>query len=103
VFVQTNALHKIDLYFICGRDSPDQIFAIATAVLRDRDVRDSGALAALDIGVKALGVTPRKSVRRGEGSVNLRNGFAGVHFDDGDVLIADEDGMIVLTKEQARE
>lgn len=64
-------------------------------------VRDSRALAALDIGVKALGVTPRKSVRRGEGSVNLRVSFAGVSFDAGDILVADEDGMIVLTKEQA--
>lgn len=63
-------------------------------------VRDSRALAALDIGVKALGLTPRKSVRRGEGSVNLRVSFAGVHFDPGDILVADEDGVIVLTKEQ---
>ena len=66
-------------------------------------VRDSRALATLDIGVKALGVTPRKSVRRGEGSVNIRISFAGVHFDVGDILIADEDGVIVLTKAQANE
>jgi regulator of ribonuclease activity A len=64
-------------------------------------VRDSAALAGMDIGVKALGTTPRKSVRRGEGSTHLRIAFAGTHFDDGDVLVADRDGIIVLTAEQA--
>jgi regulator of ribonuclease activity A len=64
-------------------------------------VRDSAALAALDIGVKALGLNPRKSVRRDEGSTDLRLSFAGIHVDPGDVLVADEDGMIVLTPEQA--
>jgi len=64
-------------------------------------VRDRSALAALDVGVKAIGVTPRKSVRRGEGSVNIRVSFGGVHFDPGDVLVADEDGVIVLTSSQA--
>ena len=64
-------------------------------------VRDSAALAALDIGVKALGLNPRKSVRRGEGSADLRLNFAGAHIDPGDVLVADEDGMIILTPEQA--
>jgi regulator of ribonuclease activity A len=64
-------------------------------------VRDSVALSRLDIGVKALGVVPRKSVRRGEGAAHLRVSFAGVHFDDGDMLFSDEDGVIVLTREQA--
>jgi regulator of ribonuclease activity A len=64
-------------------------------------VRDSAALAALDIGIKALGLNPRKSVRRGEGSTDLSLSFAGIHVDPGDVLVADEDGMIVLTPEQA--
>ncbi len=64
-------------------------------------VRDSAALADLDIGVKALGLNPRKSVRRDEGSTDLRLSFAGIHVDPGDVLVADEDGMIVLTPEQA--
>lgn len=64
-------------------------------------VRGSAALAELDIGVKALGVTPRKSVRRGEGVAHPRISFAGVHLDEGDMLYADEDGVIVLTREQA--
>ena len=64
-------------------------------------VRDSAALVALDIGIKALGLNPRKSVRRGEGSADLGLNFAGVHIDPGDVLAADEDGLIILTPEQA--
>lgn len=64
-------------------------------------VRDSAALAELDIGVKALGLNPRKSVRRGEGSTDLTLNFAGIHIHPGDMLVADEDGMIILTSEQA--
>ncbi|MEG6508646.1 ribonuclease E activity regulator RraA [Methyloligella sp. 2.7D] len=65
-------------------------------------VRDSAALAEIDIGIKALGTNPRKSVRRGEGSVALRIDIAGASVEDGDVVVCDEDGIIVLTEAQAK-
>ncbi len=64
-------------------------------------VRDRAQLAQLDLGLKALGTTPRKSVRRGEGQVGLELQFGGVTWRNGDVLFADEDGVLVLTREEA--
>ena len=59
-------------------------------------VRDTAELGRLDLGVKALGAIPRKSVRRGEGVVDVELAFGGVAWRPGDVLFADEDGVILL-------
>jgi regulator of ribonuclease activity A len=64
-------------------------------------VRDALVLSDLDLGVKALGATPRKSTRRDEGTVNVSIDVAGVTVSDGDVLFADADGILVLTAQQA--
>jgi regulator of ribonuclease activity A len=59
-------------------------------------VRDSVALAGLDLGVAALGTTPRKSGKLGSGVRDEPVGFGGVLFRPGDQLFADEDGIAVL-------
>jgi regulator of ribonuclease activity A len=59
-------------------------------------VRDCAALRSLPLGVKALGTTPRKSVRRGEGESQIAVSFAGVECRPGDRLVADEDGIVIL-------
>jgi regulator of ribonuclease activity A len=59
-------------------------------------VRDASVLATLDIGVKALGTNPMRSVKRGEGAVDVPVGFGGVIFTPGDILFADQDGIAVL-------
>lgn len=64
-------------------------------------VRDTDALAKLDIGIKALATTPRKSTRRGEGTIAIDVDIAGVCISPGDSIIADADGIIVLSPEQA--
>ena len=64
-------------------------------------VRDSVALAALPIGVKALGTNPRKSRKAAEGEVDAVVGFGGVVFAPGEWVCSDEDGVLVLTAEQA--
>ena len=64
-------------------------------------VRDVCALAEIDIGLKGLGSIPRKSVRRGEGTVDIPLNFGGVDFRPGDIVVSDEDGVVVLTSEQA--
>jgi regulator of ribonuclease activity A len=58
-------------------------------------VRDSVELGRMDLGVKALGTTPRKSVRRGEGQRDLAIHFAGVTCNPGDHVYCDEDGILV--------
>ncbi len=62
-------------------------------------VRDSRELAGLDLGIKALAATPRKSERRGEGQTGLAVTIAGIRIIPGDRLFADEDGVLVLTAE----
>ena len=64
-------------------------------------VRDVAALGGVDLGVKALGATPRRSVRRGEGQVDLPITFGGVTWRPGDVIFADPDGVLALSAEDA--
>lgn len=59
-------------------------------------VRDTGVLATLDLGIKALGAIPRKTVRNGEGQIGLPVTFAGLRVAPGDRIFADEDGVLVL-------
>jgi len=59
-------------------------------------VRDSVALAGLDLGIKALGSTPRKSAKAGAGSVDAAVTFGNVTFMPGDHLYADDDGVVLL-------
>lgn len=58
-------------------------------------IRDSEEIAAINIGVKATGTCPVKSVKRGEGQSNIPLHFAGVNFIPGHFLYADEDGLVV--------
>lgn len=59
-------------------------------------VRDREALATLDMGVMALGTTPRKSVRRGEGQTGLAIWLDRVTVESGDYIVADADGVLVF-------
>jgi regulator of ribonuclease activity A len=60
-------------------------------------VRDVAALAKIPLGVQAMGTTPRKSVRRGEGQVDLTVRIGDVVVHPGDLVYADEDGVLVLS------
>lgn len=62
-------------------------------------VRDSAALAELDLGIKALGTNPRKSAKAGAGQRDVPVGFGGVEFVPGRLLVADDDGVVVLPAE----
>jgi len=59
-------------------------------------VRDTAALATLGLGVMALGSTPRRSAKNGEGRVGVPVELAGVLCSAGDLLVADEDGIVVI-------
>ncbi len=58
-------------------------------------VRDSEELDACAIGVRALGVHPQKSSKKGEGERNGRVIISGVPVSPGDWIYADADGVLV--------
>ena len=58
-------------------------------------IRDSVALADLDIGIKALGSNPWKSKKDGVGQVDVPVSFGGVEFVPGSWIYCDEDGVLV--------
>jgi regulator of ribonuclease activity A len=58
-------------------------------------VRDSAAIGAIPIGVRALATDPRRSGKRGDGERDVPVSFAGVTFEPGAWLYADEDGVLV--------
>jgi regulator of ribonuclease activity A len=60
-------------------------------------IRDSLVIAGIDIGVKALGTNPRKSVKKGAGDRDVPVTFAGITFNPGDYVYADTDGILVAT------
>ncbi|HYP46632.1 MAG TPA: ribonuclease E activity regulator RraA [Propionibacteriaceae bacterium] len=59
-------------------------------------VRDSVALDALPIGIKALGTNPAKSSKTGSGETGRPVDIGGVSFHPGARVFADEDGIVVL-------
>jgi regulator of ribonuclease activity A len=58
-------------------------------------IRDSAAVITIDIGIKALGTNPRKSVKKGTGDRDISVTFAGVTFTPGHYIYADEDGILI--------
>jgi regulator of ribonuclease activity A len=64
-------------------------------------VRDSVALGGIQFGVQALGTNPRRAGKAGRGAVDVPVSFGGVTFGVGDILHADEDGVVLLPVEQA--
>lgn len=60
------------------------------------NVRDAEELRKLDIGVMALGTTPRKSVRRGEGQIDLPVQIGNIWCRPGDKVYADENGVLIV-------
>ncbi len=61
-------------------------------------VRDVSALAGLAIGIRALGTNPKPSNKEGLGELDVTVTFGGCEFRPGDVLHADDDGVLVLAQ-----
>lgn len=61
-------------------------------------VRDRAVLEKLPIAIKALGASPRKSVKRSEGQVGDAVTFAGQTIVSGDRLYGDDDGVVILNE-----
>jgi regulator of ribonuclease activity A len=58
-------------------------------------IRDTAAVAMLNLGVKALGTNPRRSGKDGTGEVDVPLEFGGVTFITGHWLYSDADGIVV--------
>ena len=58
-------------------------------------VRDSDEIDACDIGVRALALHPRRSVKRGVGEREVAVSFLGVSIRPGAWIYADRDGVLV--------
>jgi regulator of ribonuclease activity A len=61
-------------------------------------VRDVVALAALELGVKALGSNPRRSAKEGTGETGVPVSFGEAEFRPGMWLYSDEDGIVLATR-----
>ena len=66
-----------------------------SGILVNGCIRDSAVISGIDVGVKALGTNPLKSVKRNEGQRDVAVRFAGVTFVPGHILYADADGVVV--------
>lgn len=61
-------------------------------------IRDSGDIAGIDIGIRALNTHPQKSIKKGIGDRNIAVTFGGVTFNPGEYIYVDEDGILVSAK-----
>ena len=65
-------------------------------IIVNGSIRDSVMINSMTIGIRALGVCPRKSIKKGNGKRNLTVDFSNVKFIPNHYLYADEDGVIVI-------
>jgi regulator of ribonuclease activity A len=61
-------------------------------------VRDVAALAALPIGIKAIGTNPRPSAKIGAGEIGVPVTIGGATFVPGAMLHSDDDGVIAIAR-----
>ncbi|RRS30185.1 MAG: S-adenosylmethionine: 2-demethylmenaquinone methyltransferase [Epsilonproteobacteria bacterium (ex Lamellibrachia satsuma)] len=62
-------------------------------------VRDTAITKTIPVGLWALGTCPRKSHDKQAGERDVEFTFGGVHFKNGEHLLADHDGIIVIDEE----
>ena len=58
-------------------------------------IRDAADIDQMDVAIKAIGTHPFKSIKKGEGDVNIPVTFGGITFQPGSWLYSDEDGIVV--------
>lgn len=62
-------------------------------------IRDSEEIGKMELGVRALGTMPLKSIKKGQGERDIPVRFGGVTFTPGHYAYSDLDGIIVSPKE----
>jgi 4-hydroxy-4-methyl-2-oxoglutarate aldolase len=72
-----------------------------TGFVTDGLVRDLPGLLAVGLPVYSAGLTPNSPVRNGPGTVGLPVVVGGVHVESGDLVVADQDGVVIVPRDQA--
>ncbi len=67
-----------------------------SGVILNAAIRDVDALSKIEIGIRALAAHPKKSAKQGTGESNVVVQFAGVHFNPGDWVVCDTDGIVIV-------
>jgi regulator of ribonuclease activity A len=62
-------------------------------------VRDTHITRTIPVGLWALGTCPRKSHTKQPGQRDVTFTFGGVFFKNGEILLADHDGIVVIDEE----
>ncbi len=67
-------------------------------LVTDGMVRDGAGILAVGVPVFCAGVTPNSPARNGPGQVGLPVVMGGVSVESGDVIVADNDGVVVVSR-----
>lgn len=70
-------------------------------LVTDGLARDVAGIVAVGLPVYCAGLTPNSPVRNGPGTVGLPVVVGGVAIEPGDIVIADNDGVVIVPREQA--
>ena len=67
-------------------------------IIINGSIRDSQEVDNMQIGVRCLATTPKKSAKEGVGKVGVIIAFGGARFKPGDYVYCDADGLLVSEK-----
>ena len=70
-------------------------------VVTDGLVRDVAQTRQVDLPMFAIGLTPTGPTKEGVGQINVPISCGGVVVNPGDIIVGDEDGVVVVRKEDA--
>lgn len=73
----------------------------AKGIVLDMGCRDAAEITALGLPVWSRAVSAKGTVKASLGAVNVAVVCAGVHVKPGDVVVADDDGVVVVAREEA--
>jgi regulator of RNase E activity RraA len=72
-------------------------------VVTDGLVRDVAETRQVGLAVFSIGLTPAGPTKEGVGQINVPISVGGVIVNPGDIIVGDEDGVVVVRKEEAEE